>query len=726
VLLALCLDVKNSNPKDGLTTEEMRPYVDRVLLHHKNWTIYSTGLLQRAWLDFESHYAKDRATLQLQALVDQHGQALTFTQMSRDAIEESAPAQDRLRHLHCIVYPPRWELRKDLAQRYKTLGILMSAVEIFVSLELWDDAVECFARMGKKKEARALVAEAGLKALGVTPRMLCALGDLSTAPESTEHYEEAWSVSQGRYAKAQRCLGREAVNLADAASAREQAENAKGSAKNQNQLKHADRTVDLSKALEHAGECRHQLNKAERHLELSLSLQPGHTSDWFVLGTVRMRLAHLEGADAKITTEAAAASAAGDGVDDDGGASSSSSSAASSALTAEGATRLRFQGALTAFSTVVAHSPDEGDAWGNVGAIHMHLKRFDLAVSAFTEGLKASRESWRMWENRLVSALQVKAVSGSSMLKADERLHYAGDAVYSATQLLDLHQRRGMGRGVDTPMLAAIVSMALKAEGCGTADASSTAKQLSALAPPLCRLNDALTAPSEESLSEERAESLAGPHLFLRPVARKCGELLASVANGSSKGSSADSAARAWEVCAIFDLALGRRNASRKCRLKHVRALSSVTGWEKRAAELEGLAHACAELVFVHSLPTASSSSSASAALPPAPSATASAALSAAASSASATSAAAAAAAEAAVPSSALLSPPVVPTGAAVPPPTEAQQLYAVAALLKGLVKKSQGFGAAGVSGDQGRAKLEECLKNAEALLCSLEEEAKK
>ena len=66
VLLALCLDVKNSNPKDGLTAVEMRPYLERVLLHHANWTIYSTALLQRAWLDFESHYARDRATLQLQ------------------------------------------------------------------------------------------------------------------------------------------------------------------------------------------------------------------------------------------------------------------------------------------------------------------------------------------------------------------------------------------------------------------------------------------------------------------------------------------------------------------------------------------------------------------------------------------------------------------------------------------------------------------------------------
>jgi len=31
VLLALCLDVENSNPKDGLTKEEMFPYVERIL-----------------------------------------------------------------------------------------------------------------------------------------------------------------------------------------------------------------------------------------------------------------------------------------------------------------------------------------------------------------------------------------------------------------------------------------------------------------------------------------------------------------------------------------------------------------------------------------------------------------------------------------------------------------------------------------------------------------------
>jgi hypothetical protein len=39
-VLALCLDVQNSNPRDGLTNEQMSPYVDRVLRAPSNWMVY--------------------------------------------------------------------------------------------------------------------------------------------------------------------------------------------------------------------------------------------------------------------------------------------------------------------------------------------------------------------------------------------------------------------------------------------------------------------------------------------------------------------------------------------------------------------------------------------------------------------------------------------------------------------------------------------------------------
>lgn len=45
---------------------QMRPYVARVLEHPANWMVYSTALLERSWLDFESQYGRERAVLQIQ------------------------------------------------------------------------------------------------------------------------------------------------------------------------------------------------------------------------------------------------------------------------------------------------------------------------------------------------------------------------------------------------------------------------------------------------------------------------------------------------------------------------------------------------------------------------------------------------------------------------------------------------------------------------------------
>ena len=141
VLLALCLDVENHNPQDGLTTEEMFPYVQRVLDNPNNWMVYSTALLQRSWLEYESRYSRERAALQLQALLDQHTTRLTITQSTVASIESAAPAQERVRYLHSIVYPARYELQRDLAMRYLKMGIVSSALQMFEYLEMWDEVI---------------------------------------------------------------------------------------------------------------------------------------------------------------------------------------------------------------------------------------------------------------------------------------------------------------------------------------------------------------------------------------------------------------------------------------------------------------------------------------------------------------------------------------------------------------------------------------------------------
>jgi len=633
VLLALCLDVKNSNPSDGLTTEQMRPYVERVLLHHNDWTLYSTALLQRAWLDFESSYARDRATLQIQALVDQHGETLTFTQFSSEAIVASAPAQDRLRCLHVVVYPPRWELKQDLAKRYQGLGVLVSASQLFQELELWDDVVDCYSRMGKKKEALAVVtARLGDPAGKPTPRMLVALGDLCEPPASTAHYQRAWEISGGRFAKAQRSLGREAFSLASKAQAAEAKERAKGTEVSNKPM--AERTVDEDRVASLGAESVKQLEAAEAGLAAALAVQPSVTSDWFLLGTVRMRLE-------------------------------------------------KWQGALTAFSTVVAHAPDAGDAWGNVGAIHLKLRRPDLGLAAFTEGLKASRDSWRMWENRLLAGLQVagakkQATAGGSLGSGSgasfgdqaavlDHYHTASDAVYSAGMLLDLHER-GAGRGLDVALLAALCSSCLKAEGVDMDRVAST--------PPL---------------GDER---LDGPAFAHRPLARKGLELVERVV-ASTPMASADP--KVWEVLALLNAGFGRGRACRAARLKLVRHLAAVPGWEKRLLDLAALADAAQDLAAALAGPQAQ-------APPPPPLGTA-----------------AAAAAESAPGAASFVAAAPVTAPAAAQEQTLAQEVHTCIMLVRSAKKRAEAFGGVGASGDGAREKLREALATMEALVAVAE-----
>lgn len=203
IILALCLDVSNSNPVDGLTNEEMLPYIERVLALATNWMIHSTSLLERSWLEFERRKTMDRAMLQIQALIDQHTTKLTLMQSTYQSVEDSAPVQDRMRYLYSIVYPAQYELKRDLAVRYLRCQVFVSALNYFRELEMWDEVVTCYQLMDKPHRAELVVREQ-LKH-GETPYMLTSLADLT---RKEEYYVQAWALSKGRYPRAMRTLGK--------------------------------------------------------------------------------------------------------------------------------------------------------------------------------------------------------------------------------------------------------------------------------------------------------------------------------------------------------------------------------------------------------------------------------------------------------------------------------------------------------------------------------------
>ena len=154
-----------------LTSEEMRPYVDRVLQHPLNWMVHSMALLFRCRLEYGNYMTQQRATFQMQALVDQHTNELTMLQNNDQIIEDSAPVQERLQFAHLLEFPLRWELQRELGRCWVKMGGVKSAMEIFTSLYMWSDVVSCLMALKKKKRAETLLRQLLSKFSSVARRL---------------------------------------------------------------------------------------------------------------------------------------------------------------------------------------------------------------------------------------------------------------------------------------------------------------------------------------------------------------------------------------------------------------------------------------------------------------------------------------------------------------------------------------------------------------------------
>jgi len=217
ILLSLCLNVRNTSPQHGLTAEQMSPYVSRVISHPRNWSIHTMALLLRSRLESSRTRTVERSTLQLQALIEQMPTADSTT-------------SERLLYFHSFPLPSRWDMEKELAQRYLSIGVVKSALEIFERLEMWEDVVACYGALeqpekgiavvkdlleGKKQEADAVIARGKststphyrtLQDATREAKLWCLLGDLD--PENAvAHYTHAWKLSNESSGRAMRSLG---------------------------------------------------------------------------------------------------------------------------------------------------------------------------------------------------------------------------------------------------------------------------------------------------------------------------------------------------------------------------------------------------------------------------------------------------------------------------------------------------------------------------------------
>ncbi|KAI5855880.1 hypothetical protein BZA05DRAFT_389927 [Tricharina praecox] len=384
ILLLFTETIKNTNPEDGTTREQMLPYAERVLSHSTNWEVYTLGLLVRSRIESTRSRTVERSVLQLQVVVDQ---VIAETTGKRTATEaesddttvaptflpqpkegESASIRERLLYIHQLPIPTRWELEAELASRWSSVGGLRTALEIFERLEMWPEVALCWAATEQEEKAKGVIRKQLFEDDSEqerappppqAPRLWCILGDIEN---NAAHYEKAWTVSNNRFARAKRSLGRYYMNI-----------------------------NDCQKASEAYGD--------------SLRIYPLHGPSWFALGCCRLELQTWDGAvrafsravsidntDAEAWSNLATALLRRDPSDDDAPVEQS---------------RIRLD--------------DEEEEDAAVAAADPQRNRKD-ALQALKRAAQLKRESWRIWDNYLTVAATLQPPEFQDMIVAMKNL----------------------------------------------------------------------------------------------------------------------------------------------------------------------------------------------------------------------------------------------------------------------------------------------------------------
>ncbi|CAD5118790.1 DgyrCDS7469 [Dimorphilus gyrociliatus] len=191
VILGLCFNHRKVREGQGdIIKEECLAYVQRVLKSPSCWAVQYKALLMRTDWESDSMRRVERSIAQLEHLVSQYLKA-----------SEETDWESRLHYVYCLNLPPIWEVEKELAYFFLQLGSTNAALDVFIRLELWEDAIKTYQKMGRVGKAEEIIRKCLEEE--ETPLLYSFLGDVTN---EEEHYLKAWEMSNGKLARAMRNL----------------------------------------------------------------------------------------------------------------------------------------------------------------------------------------------------------------------------------------------------------------------------------------------------------------------------------------------------------------------------------------------------------------------------------------------------------------------------------------------------------------------------------------
>lgn len=183
-------ELKSQVNEYDLQYEKLNAHIEKVLEKSNNWLIFSTSLFLRSVNEREKYKTRERSMIQMQTLVDQFN-------------DEEPALGERSRYTFTNPYPLSWNLKKQLGFSYQSIGVFLSAFQLFDELDFYEEAAQCMVVSGKITQAEKYISEV-LEKHGDIPQLYCLLGDLK---RKDEYYEKAWELSNHKNARAMRSLG---------------------------------------------------------------------------------------------------------------------------------------------------------------------------------------------------------------------------------------------------------------------------------------------------------------------------------------------------------------------------------------------------------------------------------------------------------------------------------------------------------------------------------------
>lgn len=201
IILALCMDIRNSSPYHGLTQHHMQTYIERLVADPapSPFMIRSQILLVRARLESNRNRVQERAFMQMTELVDQHS-ALRDPHAAHWGRSTST-------FFYSVAFPPVWALQSELADFCFEATLYKTALDLYERVLDWAKIMECCKKLDKRKRAESLARDLLAKDPN-NPMLWVALGE---ATREDSHLWKAWELSGHRMAAPMRSLARLAL-----------------------------------------------------------------------------------------------------------------------------------------------------------------------------------------------------------------------------------------------------------------------------------------------------------------------------------------------------------------------------------------------------------------------------------------------------------------------------------------------------------------------------------